>query len=131
MQKEAPADFMDGITGFIRSFVVDTKALYSPEQSSGVFKSERESIAICPRCGKGIVEYPKSYSCESGRNGCGFVVWKTVAGKAITKAQAVKLISKGKTDVIKGFTSKAEKPFDAYLVLKEDKTVGFEFPQRK
>ncbi len=129
--KEAPADFMAGITGFIRSFVVDTKTLYSPEQSSGVFKSERESIAICPKCGKGIVEYPKSYSCESGRNGCGFVVWKTVAGKAITKAQAVKLISKGKTDVIKGFTSKAGKPFDAHLVLKEDKTVGFEFPQRK
>lgn len=36
-----------------------------------------------------------------------------------------------KTDLIKGFTSKAGKPFDANLVLKEDKTVGFDFPPRK
>lgn len=49
----------------------------------------------------------------------------------MTKAQVVKLLAKGKTDLIKGFTSKAGKPFDANLVLKEDKTVGFDFPPRK
>ena len=56
---------------------------------------------------------------------------KRTASKAISKAQAVKLLAKGKTDLIKGFTSKAGKPFDANLVLKEDKTVGFDFPPRK
>lgn len=126
-----PTDFMQEISGFIRSFVMDTKALYSPEQSTGVFQSERESIGICPKCGKKVVEYPKSFSCESGKGGCGFVIWKTTASKAISKAQAVKLLAKGKTDLIKGFTSKAGKPFDANLVLKEDKTVGFDFPPRK
>ena len=129
--EENPADFMREISGFIRSFVMDTKALYSPEQSTGVFQSERESIGICPKCGKKVVEYPKSFSCESGKDGCGFVIWKTMASKAISKVQAVKLLEKGKTDLIKGFTSKAGKPFDAYLVLKEDKTVGFDFPPRK
>ena len=89
------------------------------------------SIGICPKCGKKVVEYPKSFSCESGKGGCGFVIWKTTASKAISKAQAVKLLTKGKTDLIKGFTSKAGKPFDANLVLKEDKTVGFDFPPRK
>ena len=129
--EKKPTDFMQEISGFIRSFVMDTKALYSPEQSTGVFQSERESIGICPKCGKKVVEYPKSFSCESGKGGCGFVIWKTTASKAISKAQAVKLLAKGKTDLIKGFTSKAGKPFDANLVLKEDKTVGFDFPPRK
>ncbi len=129
--EENPAAFMEEISGFIRSFVMDTKALYSPEQSTGVFQSERESIGICPKCGKKVLEYQKSFSCESGKGGCGFVIWKTTASKAISKAQAVKLLAKGKTDLIKGFTSKAGKPFDANLVLKEDKTVGFAFPPRK
>jgi DNA topoisomerase-3 len=123
--------FMDQITGFIRSFVNDTKALYSPEQSTGVFERERENIGTCPICGKKVVEFPKSYSCESGKGGCGFVIWKTIAGKAISITQATKLLNKGKTDLIKGFKSKEGKPFDAYLILKENKSVGFDFPPRK
>lgn len=122
---------MDQITGFIRSFVNDTKALYSPEQSTGVFERERENIGTCPICGKKVVEFPKSYSCESGKGGCGFVIWKTIAGKAISITQATKLLNKGKTDLIKGFKSKDGKPFDAYLILKENKSVGFDFPPRK
>ncbi len=123
--------FMDQITGFIRSFVNDTKALYSPEQSTGVFERERENIGTCPICGKKVVEFPKSYSCESGKGGCGFVIWKTTAGKAISKTQAIKLLSKGKTDLIKGFKSKAGNAFDAFLILKDNKSVGFDFPPRK
>lgn len=123
--------FMNQITGFIRSFVNDTKASYSPEQSTGVFEREREDIGTCPICGKRIVEYPKSYSCESGKGGCGFVIWKTIASKSISKTQAVKLLSKGKTDLIKGFKSKTGNSFDAYLILKENKSVGFDFPPRK
>ena len=42
-----------------------------------------------------------------------------------------KLLEKGKTDLIKGFKSKAGNEFDAYLILKDDKTTGFEFPPRK
>ena len=40
------------------------------------------------------------------------------------------LLIKWVTDLIDK-TSKAGKPFDANLVLKEDKTVGFDFPPRK
>ncbi|MFR6397766.1 topoisomerase C-terminal repeat-containing protein [Ruminococcus sp.] len=40
-------------------------------------------------------------------------------------------MKKGKTDLIKGFKSKAGNEFDAYLILKDDKTTGFEFPPRK
>lgn len=127
----AAADFMNSITGFISSFVQDTKEKYSPEQSTGVFEREREDLGKCPKCGKKVVEFPKSYSCESGKGGCGFVIWKQIGGKAISKAQAKKLLDKGKTDLIKGFKSKTGKSYDAYLTLKEDKTIGFDFPERK
>lgn len=128
----SPPAFMDEVTNFIRSLVLKTKNEYSPAQSTGAFQSqsERESIGSCPICGKHIYEYPKSFSCESGRDGCGFVIWKTIAGKGVSATQAKKLLAKKKSDLIKGFTSKAGKPFDAYLVLKQDNTVGFEFPQK-
>lgn len=96
-----------------------------------IHRENTKATSFCPKCGKKVIEYQKSFSCESGKGGCGFVIWKTTASKAISKAQAVKLLTKGKTDLIKGFTSKAGKPFDANLVLKEDKTVGFDFPPRK
>ena len=59
------------------------------------------------------------------------MIWKTISGLTIPEVQAKKLLTKGKTDLLKGFTSKAGKKFDAYLVLKgEQKQVGFEFPPR-
>lgn len=124
--------FMQRITEFLKTFVADTKAQYVSEQSKDVFASKKEYVAVCPKCGKGVIEYPKSFACESGKNSCGFVIWKTIAGKTLTKAQAIKLLTKGKTPVVKGFTtSKTGKLFDACLVLKEDNTIGFEFPRRK
>jgi DNA topoisomerase-3 len=55
------------------------------------------------------------------------VIWKSIAKKAITAAQAKKLLEKGKTDKIKGFKSKAGKDFEAVLTVKSDFSVGFEF----
>lgn len=38
--------------------------------------SEPVVIGTCPRCGKNVVEQRYSYSCESGKDGCGFTLWK-------------------------------------------------------
>lgn len=125
-----PDAFMGNIVSFLSSFISDSKLICTPDESSP-FKSERESIGTCPICGKNVVEYPKSYSCESGRDGCGFTIWKTIAKKSISKTQAQKLLTNGRTDLIEGFTSKAGKSFDAHLVVKEDYSVGFAFPDKK
>ena len=118
---------MSDIIGYVKEIV----SQYSQRAENTALGSSRTAAAKCPKCGRNVVEFPKSFSCESGKDGCGFVVWKTVAGKTITSAQAKKLIEKGKTDVIKGFTSKAGKPFEAYLVLTDDHKVQFEFPNKR
>ncbi|WP_434512844.1 DNA topoisomerase 3 [Desulfitobacterium sp. AusDCA] len=80
----------------------------------------REVLGSCPLCGGEIVEGNKGYGCMNYRQGCSFVVWKTpICGKVLTPAQMKKLLSKGKTDLIKGFRSKTGKNFSAYLVWQE------------
>lgn len=86
----------------------------------------------CPLCGKPVRENSKAYSCTGWKEGCKFTIWKKVAGKTITESQARKLILTGKTNEIKGFTSKNGKKFDARLKLKPDKLgVEFEFVNHK
>ncbi|KAA6326869.1 hypothetical protein EZS27_024076, partial [termite gut metagenome] len=41
------------------------------------------------------------------------------------------LLTKGRTGIIKGFKSKAGKPFDAALKFDENYRVTFDFPERK
>lgn len=122
--------FMEEVTSFIRTFIAEGKATVTPADSNQ-FKQERPSLGTCPICGKAVVDYPKSFSCESGKDSCGFVIWKQIAGKPITEAQAQKLLTKGKSDLIKGFKGKSGNTFDAYLIFKEDKSVGFQFPEKK
>lgn len=118
---------VDQVTDLLAEYGTETA-----EKSNNPFyqSKERESLGICPKCGKSVVEYPKFYACTSGKEGCGFLIWKSVCGKTLTAAQAKKLLEKKKTDLIKGFTSKAGKQFDAYLILKDDFTTGLEFPKK-
>ncbi len=115
--------FMSRIESFVTTFVTANKNV----GKKGAFSSDRAAIGYCPRCGKTVVEQKKSYSCESGKDGCGFVIWRVMCEKEITQAQAKKLLTKGKSDVIKGFISKAGKRFDAELVLDTAKLVKFNF----
>jgi DNA topoisomerase-3 len=62
----------------------------------------------------------------------GVRIGKTILQHEITTEQALKLISTGKTDVIKGFVSnRTKRKFDAFLTFdpKEGK-IGFDFPPR-
>ena len=43
----------------------------------------RANLGPCPVCGRDIVENRKGYSCWSRDDpGCGFVIWKSKAGKS-------------------------------------------------
>ena len=83
-------------------------------------------LGTCPACGGDVVESTKGYGCSNWQNGCSFTIWKTMARRKIPKTQVKKLLSNGESDLIKGFTSRAGKPFDARLKL-EDNGVKFAF----
>ena len=48
----------------------------------------------------------------------------------IEKAQVIKLLNDRKTDLIPNFISKKGRPFKAFLILKPDGDVGFEFESK-
>jgi DNA topoisomerase-3 len=58
-----------------------------------------------------------------------FRVGRLMCKKEITREIAMQLVEKGKTDLIKGFTSKKGRPFDAFLVRKGPR-IAWEFPPR-
>ena len=62
----------------------------------------------------------------------GLRLGKSILKQEIPTDQALKLLSAGKTDLIKGFISnKTKRPFDAHLTLDLAKgKIGFEFPER-
>ena len=84
---------------------------------------------VCPKCGGGVLERKNGFwGCTRFREGCGFTVNCTIAGRAVTDAEVKQLISaRRRTKVVKGLKSKAGKSFEAMLVLGADWKVGFEF----
>jgi DNA topoisomerase-3 len=100
-------------------------------------RPERVELGLCPRCGAEtgeiIRENARAYGCTSWKSreepGCGFVIWKRVAGRTITPELARQLLEDRKTkEVVSGFRSRAGKPFRARLVLNDEDKVEFEFP---
>jgi DNA topoisomerase III len=122
--------FMKEIEGFTRSTVEQIAALDREK-----LRPERVELGPCPRCGETIRENSRAYGCTSWKSreepGCGFVIWKRVAGRTLTPEVARQLLEEGKTrEVLSGFRSKNGKPFRARLVLNDEGKVEFEFPAR-
>ena len=94
----------------------------------------KESIGKCPKCEGRVFETETAYLCEKSqadKRPCKFKIGKTILQQPIAPEQVVKLLTNGRTDLLKEFISKAGKPFSAYLVLDDMGKVGFEFPPRE
>ncbi|MEZ5122631.1 MAG: DNA topoisomerase 3 [Solirubrobacterales bacterium] len=81
----------------------------------------RANLGPCPVCGRDIVENRKGYSCWSREDpGCGFVIWKSKAGKTLTASVVRELIRAGYTSrPVTGFRSRAGRAFRARLALEQ------------
>ena len=93
-------------------------------------ETEEKVLGRCPCCGENIVERPKAYSCSGYKNGCDFVIWKTIAGRKLTFKEAKELLENGETPTLSGFMSKKGTPFSAKLRFDDDNKVQFEFAER-
>jgi DNA topoisomerase-3 len=92
-------------------------------------RGQQESMPLCPKCKKQHLHvFEKGLGCNKE---CGFVIWRTIAGKKLTDAQLIALATKGITSEIKGFTSKAGKEFSAKLKLDSEMKAVFEFAAKK
>lgn len=121
--KAEPNRFVDDIEEFTSKLIdnaqksIDRSKIARREYNN----ADKEVIGKCPRCGKNVIELPKSYSCED--RDCGFVLWKDngffkSVQKNFTKTTAKGLL-KGKVKV-KGLTSKRGKKYDAIISLDDD-----------
>ncbi len=129
-------DFMMDIEDFASALVEEVRnkegeklAASAKAGRNGGGKSS-EPLGVCPKCGSPVVETKKSYGCSAWKSGCKFAIWKTVSGKRISAAQAKQLLTQGHTGQLKGFKSKAGKPYSATLVLDEKHKVRMEFGER-
>ena len=102
-------------------------------------RPERAELGLCPRCGAETGEIIREnrfgFGCTSWKSkeepGCGFVIWKRVAGRTLTPEIVRQLIEEGRTrEVLRGFKSRSKRTFSARLVLAEDGKVEFQFPER-
>ena len=126
---EKRPDFMAAIGEFTRSLVEEVCAkegekIAVPTKPGG---NGRAPLGACPKCGAPVLETKKAYGCSAWKNGCKFAIWKIISGKRVSVPQARQLLTKGRTGQLKGFKSKAGKPYSAALVLNKEHTVKLEF----
>ena len=93
--------------------------------------SEQTPLGACPKCGKNVYEHGLSYLCEASvgpNKNCDFRSGKIILQQNIDLEQMQKLLTLGRTDLLKGFVSaRTKRKFSAFLVKGKDGKVGFEF----
>jgi DNA topoisomerase III len=94
----------------------------------------QQPIGNCPKCGGKVFETDAAYVCEKSqvdKRPCKFKINKTILQQPVSGAQAAKLLSDLRTDLLKEFvSSKTGRSFSAYLVMDDTGKVNFEFPPR-
>jgi DNA topoisomerase-3 len=96
--EEQAEAFRHEIDDFTRQVVA-----WFADKERGDLRIEREPLAPCPTpgCEGQVVEYPKSYGCNTyhGKDdpGCGYTLWKQQNGRTITRDEALEHIRAGRS----------------------------------
>ena len=112
-----------------------TKAKRAAEPEAKIDFTGRQPLGKCPKCGGSIFETEGAYICERSQadtRRCKVKINKKILEQPIDQNQALKLITEGRTDLLKEFvSSKTGKPFQAFLVMDDTGKVTFDFPPRE
>jgi DNA topoisomerase III len=96
--EERHLDFRRDVEKFSREVVA-----WFADKERDDLRVERRVLAPCPTpgCAGQVVEYPKSYGCNSYRGkddpGCGYTLWKTNNGRTLTLEEALEHIAAGRS----------------------------------
>lgn len=117
----ASRGFMSGIVELTGSLI---KSSAAPGLEQNPFQQDKETIGLCPRCGKPVYEGKKSFYCSGYRDNppCGFALWKndrffTAKHKELTKKIAVALLKSGRVNLNGLYSEKTGKSYDAVVLL--------------
>ncbi len=127
--KGARPAFMRDVRAWVQQMV---QALSVAELSDAAKAppEEKKPLGDCPGCGQPVRDRGPVFDCDTGR-ACPFVVFKKMSKRAISARAVKQLLTKGRSDALKGFKSKKGNEFSAGLVWDEQgQRVGFWFPDR-
>lgn len=137
--KEIDALFEKGKTGMIKGFKsksgkkFEARLAIDRENRKVVFVFDNQATGTqmqgrkCPCCGEPLEDRKSSLQCGS----CGFTLWKSSCGVALTEKQMDSILS-GEGALVKGMKGKNGKTFSATIVVnKKEKKTDFVFEKKK
>src|SRR4029450_11584979 len=86
---------------------------------------ESEPFGTCPKRGSPIIERFKSFPCTN--EDCDFTIWKTIAGRLLSREEFETLVRDKQIGPLAGFRSRKGKRFHAALELSGDFKAEFDF----
>jgi DNA topoisomerase-3 len=112
--------FMHEIRELTREIVGKAKHFHPDEHMP-----DTEPFGQCPKCGSPIVERFKSFTCTNDE--CDFTIWKTIAGRLLSRDEFETLVRDKQVGPLGGFRSRKGKRFHAALKLSDDFKAEFDF----
>lgn len=98
--------------------------------SSKIVFKESQSSVCCPKCNESKIRfYPMVVRCQS--EDCDFMLFRNRGGKVLSESLMTELLTKRKTNLIRGFKNRDKKEFDASLILDNELTIQYVFPENK
>lgn len=92
--------------------------------------NEKQPELTCPKCkSRQLLVWNKVVKCPN--EACGWLQFRTVCGVPLSLADIESLVTKGKTNLIKGMKSNSGNKFNAYIVMNDKAETSFEFDNRK
>jgi DNA topoisomerase-3 len=100
-------------------------------QNEPVDFGDQTPLGACPKCQSRVFEHGLAYVCEKSvgpEKSCDFRSGKIILQQEISREQMQKLLTDGRTDLLKGFVSaRTKRKFSAFLVRDSGGKVSFEF----
>ena len=89
-------------------------------------EKEKQPELICPRCKiQKLVIRDKLMKCPD--ESCNWVQFRNICGIQLSFLDLETLLTKGKTNLLKGMTSKSGKKFDAFIAMNLNGNINFIF----
>jgi DNA topoisomerase III len=112
--------FMRDIRDLTKEIVGKAKHFHPDEHMP-----DSEPFGTCPKCGSPIIERFKSFTCTNEE--CDFTIWKTIAGRLLSREEFEALARDKQVGPLSGFRSRKGKRFHAVLKLSDEFKAEFDF----